>query len=1090
MFLFGFFLFGGTIGAQTSINCLYPFVPTDCSPCIDPSENMVEIESDCATGYTLTIGDPVLISGGQGNCPGATYTVTYTVNDDCGFSASCSQTWVIENEGPIIECPMDLYLDCGDPNNDIYIDYWLNSVQAQTTCGLIGMNQFNTYNPNWINGPCPSGFQTVTFFVTDACGRTNTCTATVFVLDHEEPVVIKEAEDLLAVCSYNTMGDFQDWLNSQGGAVVEDACSNVSWSTIPANPQLPLACHDIEVTFVATDGCGWSVSTTASFELIDCHPPIIIDQPSDMTVSWGQNALGLLDDWLADNGGATAIDECGTNIYWMTDPMDPELSDGCGQTGSVTVVFLAKDDCGNVAMTDPATFTIVDDVDPVFTSVPDDATIECGGMAMFGTPTAEDDCGTATITHVDTTTGTICDGSTTRTWTATDECGNTATATQTITYLDDVAPTPSYTPQDITIECDETPVFSPAPEWTDNCGGHPPAAPSCSLMGASIDLENTFQDDVVTMGVEFQFVAPMASVVDGGVEYSNFAGVYDVDVMATGISLCYSDNAVVAPTTLPDGRFDRYYFDLGSTTNQPISASLDPSSTIDAEVSIAGDGRLLVEIGPGDSIGFDLCIYVNLEFPDCENGLHTEVEDVQTDGPCPGEYVIKRTWSAIDGCGNLAVISQRIYVEDNTPPVFTFVPGDVTLDCGEDVDFGLAIAEDACSDVTITFMDVESSGFTDCNKTITRTWTAEDECGNTATAMTTATLDDNEAPEFTSMPQDMTVECGPLMFDDVEAEDACGNGVTITFMDSGSGTACDSTITRTWTAMDDCGNSAMISQTKRLIDTIAPVFTYVPPVLDITCALPPFDFEDPIAEDNCGDVTLTYVEEAPNGDICDEGAAYVRKYTATDQCGNTACVDVVVWVGPDTGGPEFTFVPTDLTFYCADGDPVIPDAIAVDDCDPNVVITFEDEFNTDPEDCGNGYGYDIIRTWTATDHCGRTTTAVTLAWVKGPLSINAPGQTGLNTNEQGASVNVEANALALSPNPAENQLNIAYKSNLEQRATIRIFDVLGKEVLSSIETAAKGINNSSLIIENFAPGTYVITLELQDQILTKKFIKR
>ena len=43
--------------------------------------------------------------------------------------------------------------------------------------------------------------------------------------------------------------------------------------------------------------------------------------------------------------------------------------------------------------------------------------------------------------------------------------------------------------------------------------------------------------------------------------------------------------------------------------------------------------------------------------------------------------------------------------------------------------------------------------------TITRTWTATDQCGNTATASRTITVQDTKAPVFDQDPEDLTIEC-------------------------------------------------------------------------------------------------------------------------------------------------------------------------------------------------------------------------------------------------------------------------------------------------------------------------------------------
>src|SRR5688500_19253955 len=55
-----------------------------------------------------------------------------------------------------------------------------------------------------------------------------------------------------------------------------------------------------------------------------------------------------------------------------------------------------------------------------------------------------------------------------RTWTVTDQCGNTATHTQTITVTDTEAPTFDNAPADVTVDCESIPAV-PAVTATDNC---------------------------------------------------------------------------------------------------------------------------------------------------------------------------------------------------------------------------------------------------------------------------------------------------------------------------------------------------------------------------------------------------------------------------------------------------------------------------------------------------------------------------------------------------------------------------------------------------------------------------------------------
>jgi len=107
------------------------------------------------------------------------------------------------------------------------------------------------------------------------------------------------------------------------------------------------------------DDCDNESTTTATFTIEDTTNPTIDVDAADMTVdceSGSTSNADALAAWLANNGGATASDNC-SSVTWTNDydlTSNP-LSDLCGETGAVTVTFTATDDCDNESTT-TATF--------------------------------------------------------------------------------------------------------------------------------------------------------------------------------------------------------------------------------------------------------------------------------------------------------------------------------------------------------------------------------------------------------------------------------------------------------------------------------------------------------------------------------------------------------------------------------------------------------------------------------------------------------------------------------------------------------------------------------------------------------------
>ncbi|TBV26475.1 hypothetical protein DMZ43_05230, partial [Meridianimaribacter sp. CL38] len=200
--------------------------------------------------------------------------------------------------------------------------------------------------------------------------------------------------------------------------------------------------------------------------------------------------------------------------------------------------------------------------------------------------------------------------------------------------------------------------------------------------------------------------------------------------------------------------------------------------------------------------------------------------DVAT-GSCP--IKVSRTYTITDICGQQATDVQVIDINDTTDPVIT-VPATANVECGDSIDpsqTGNATATDSCGSVTVTYSDSIAAGSCGNTQTITRTWTATDDCGNDVSQDQIINVIDTTDPVLT-VPATANVECGdsidPSQTGNATATDSCGS-VTVTYSDSVATGTCGNTqtITRTWTATDDCGNDISQDQIINVIDTTDPV---------------------------------------------------------------------------------------------------------------------------------------------------------------------------------------------------------------------------------------------------------------------------
>src|SRR5207245_1216214 len=162
------------------------------------------------------------------------------------------------------------------------------------------------------------------------------------------------------------------------------------------------------------------------------------------------------------------------------------------------------------------------------------------------------------------------------------------------------------------------------------------------------------------------------------------------------------------------------------------------------------------------------------------------------------KFVVKRTYTASDACGNSSSQVQTITVNDNTAPVITSIPADVTVQCASAVlaaDTSVVVATDNCGgSPVITSSDKTAAGSCLNNFVIKRTYTATDACGNSSSQTQTITVNDNTAPVITSIPADVTVQCASAVpaanTAAVVATDNCGGSPIISSSDQTTAGSC------------------------------------------------------------------------------------------------------------------------------------------------------------------------------------------------------------------------------------------------------------------------------------------------------------
>lgn len=670
-----------------------------------------------------------------------------------------------------IECPDNLTLDCDDPANEGLIEAWLTDATLTGACENLEIS--TNYNPDNFSVNGCNLTQTVVFFTQDPVGLTTaSCFSRIFITDNQPPNIICPPDTLIACDSDLPRIDFL-------GGQVNDDCSlfipNFSQEGNPSDELIGGICDEgidgcITVTFLGKTTIG-SAQVELSFEVVNnCDANIryvSFQLPSKTAAIYPEhNSLyeGTLGDYTVENPTSQFLH------FLRFNPLSKFFSRGKTETFQYTlpvnkvpdelvVLVRTNQDYYHVKLSSSCTSNK--------TSLSQKLNTD-GIIVQWVSDVSNNESGCAPFNIIYT-----------RTYTATDACGNESLpCTQEIIVESDASPPillhdyPGIENVNhldtVYIDCPllEPPLPQTAVRAIDGCTN-----PRIEFSEVVIDQATGNACD--EKGYEKLLLCTWKAYDECNyeAEYSFYMAIVDREAPE------------FHPIPTPEL--------IGTCSNIP------PAPVISAS---------------------DNCSSMEVNFT--ENIVYDECDNVR----------LIRIWSATDACGNRADVSQTVFLIDDSAPSIAFDHpelryvengAELLVDCDQAslliIDNSYATTTDIC-DPNPTFEktveqigNLESCNLDELDYKIT--WTATDNCNNVSTFVIYLNIFDNEKPTLVNVPDDICTTVLPPVPTNVFATDGCDNNPVVSFTESNPiPIGGSSTVTRTWTAEDQCGNKVSAKQ--------------------------------------------------------------------------------------------------------------------------------------------------------------------------------------------------------------------------------------------------------------------------------------
>jgi len=908
--------------------------------------------------YTITSLDSGNGNSVCGSDDDKVVTRTYTITDACGNATSCAQTFTFasDTEGPVINtcvpnvndimCGTELPVPFASVN-----DFQNGGGDVEDQCSSDASISVTSNDVDNMATGCGADVRIVTrtYTFTDLCGNQSTCDQVfTFAADTEMPTVTC-IPDILGLSCGEAVPEPAISITAfiALGGSIEDDCSDLSDFTISHidvsnNGDGCGATHlMIERTYTITDACG---NSSECMQMImyspDNNGPTVICPPPNSALTCGEDLPPvILDAAQWQNEGGYVLDDC-SDINALTFTLLDEYDNGGAGCGSdvytITREYEITDICGNATSCEQV-FNFVPDVEgPTITCPADDATLGC--ITELPAPdvttvTVTDNCSLVADIVVefvsDASNGANgCEGNEeiiTRTYKATDACGNTSFCTQIFTI--------EATVGSVTIDSCPTDVDIP------NCGaGSPPIVPVVDLSDVQVSGTSCGSIDIVLASAETTFQGCQVIIVRT-YRATDQCGNFDECTQTITYTNDFSPPFITGTTNL----------DLGCNPNP-----LEYSQAITAQFVF----------------GFDNCMMT----------AAPEIEDVTLVNGC--DVTILRTYTYTDYCGNESELLQTItYVNDTGAPSFTNADPLLELGCINsisEVDPNTAqfsIMDDC--EATVEWVGDVTVSNSSCNHTIERTYRATDDCDNETEFIQTITYTlDDSTPVIAGCITEIDLGC----FNDQEevdealtnlesaisADDGCQ--ATLQFTDILLATDCINTVIRTWTATDQCDNEAECTQTiSYTFDDTNPVFSIAEPLIELGCINDIADADIDLSQftitDNCN-VSIEWIGDVTGTDSgC--SSSIIRTYRATDDCDNTTDFVQTLTYTLDSSNPSIIGCQAVVDMGCNPTQQEMNNALNFVDVTDGCEVSLMNIDNVSTTDCLTT----ISRTWIATDAC-------------------------------------------------------------------------------------------------------------------------